>query len=434
MADRAISDLTRVTSVGATDLFVLQQNGTAKSLTGQVLENWLLEFADGHGGIQSITKTGSTGSNPVIDTYRILLTDETYTDIKVTNGVKGDTGAAAYVHIKWASQNPTSDSQLSDLPDDWIGIYSGTASTAPKTYSSYTWFEYKGDKGDTGDSITAVEKTSGTGAGGTSDTYTVYAGASKKAVGTFTVRNGMDGSGSVVTVNSQSPDTAGNVTVTGTDIELTSGGATIASEMEKKQPLTDSLAAETSSFADADTIPFYDASAGANRKIAWSNVKIDGSKITDKTVTRAKLADDARGHAFIDWGVGYDPFTLDHNGETVTVWMSDESASVSREFTSSVANSLPNGYCVTLKKVDAQTDKTYTVTYPSVQIMNFIDRTWTTGGSVTLKNMGDYVTFIKNDSGNWTIDGNLRSPHITSGTADPSGGYDGDIYLKYEEA
>ena len=136
MADRAISDLTRVTSVGATDLFVLQQNGTAKSLTGQVLENWLLEFADGHGGIQSITKTGSTGTNPVIDTYRILLTDETYTDIKVTNGVKGDTGAAAYVHIKWASQNPTSDSQLSDLPDDWIGIYSGTASTAPKTYSS----------------------------------------------------------------------------------------------------------------------------------------------------------------------------------------------------------------------------------------------------------------------------------------------------------
>ena len=432
MADRAISDLTRVTSVGATDLFVLQQNGTAKSLTGQVLENWLLEFADGHGGIQSITKTGSTGTNPVIDTYRILLTDETYTDIKVTNGVKGDTGAAAYVHIKWASQNPTSDSQLSDLPDDWIGIYSGTASTAPKTYSSYTWFEYKGDKGDTGDSITAVEKTSGTGAGGTSDTYTVYAGASKKAVGTFTVRNGMDGSGSVVTVNSQSPDTAGNVTVTGTDIELTSGGATIASEMEKKQPLTDSLAAETSSFADADTIPFYDASAGANRKIAWSNVKVDGSKITDSTVTRAKLADDARGHVFIDWGVGYDPFTLDHNGETVTVWMSDESASVSREFTSSVANSLPNGYCVTLKKVDAQIDKTYTVTYPNVQIMNFIDRTWTTGGSVTLKNMGDYVTFIKNDSGNWTIDGNLRSPHITSGTADPSGGYDGDIYLKYE--
>lgn len=432
MADRAISDLTRVTSVGATDLFVLQQNGTAKSLTGQVLENWLLEFADGHGGIQSITKTGSTGTNPVIDTYRILLTDETYTDIKVTNGVKGDTGAAAYVHIKWASQNPTSDSQLSDLPDDWIGIYSGTASTAPKTYSSYTWFEYKGDKGDTGDSITAVEKTSGTGAGGTSDTYTVYAGASKKAVGTFTVRNGMDGSGSVVTVNSQSPDTAGNVTVTGTDIELTSGGATIASEMEKKQPLTDSLAAETSSFADADTIPFYDASAGANRKIAWSNVKVDGSKITDKTVTRAKLADDARGLMFIDWGVGYDPFTLDHNGETVTVWMSDESASVSREFTSSVANSLPNGYCVTLKKVDAQTDKTYTVTYPNVQIMNFIDRTWTTGGSVTLKNMGDYVTFIKNDSGNWTIDGNLRSPHITSGTADPSGGNDGDIYMKYE--
>lgn len=237
--------------------------------------------------------------------------------------------------------------------------------------------------------------------------------------------------------------------------------AEIRKALEIGQMDINGLTAETA-LADDDCFPFYDASESANRKTLWSNIvdkiraaaakhthdaanitsgtldaeripAIDGSKITDSTVTRAKLADDARGHVFIDWGVGYDPFTLDHNGETVTVWMSDESASVSREFTSSVANSLPNGYCVTLKKVDAQIDKTYTVTYPNVQIMNFIDRTWTTGGSVTLKNMGDYVTFIKNDSGNWTIDGNLRSPHITSGTADPSGGNDGDIYLQYSE-
>jgi hypothetical protein len=425
MADRAISDLTRVTSVGATDLFVLQQNGTAKSLTGQVLENWLLEFADGHGGIQSITKTGSTGTNPVVDTYRILLTDETYTDIKVTNGVKGDTGAAAYVHIKWASQNPTSDSQLSDLPDDWIGIYSGTASTAPKTYSSYTWFEYKGDKGDTGDSITAVEKTSGTGAGGTSDTYTVYAGTSKKAVGTFTVRNGMDGSGSVVTVNSQSPDTAGNVTVTGTDIELTSGGATIASEMEKKQPLTDSLAAETSSFANEDTIPFYDASAGANRKIAWSNVKVDGSKITDSTVTMAKLSDNAKyGHELAILGAN----TLSPSWGYGLVWAYGTSCTISLS-SGIAANFAPEWKC-----------RIYAVDAPVTFSWSGISGLRSSGEAVIKSSSGSisipqnrYLDIMRIDSDIWLLFGNYADRLITSGTADPSGGSDGDIYLKYSE-
>ena len=44
-------------------------------------------------GISSIAKIGSTGTNPVIDTYRITYTNGTHTDFTVTNGLKGDTGA-----------------------------------------------------------------------------------------------------------------------------------------------------------------------------------------------------------------------------------------------------------------------------------------------------------------------------------------------------
>ena len=89
MADKAISQLNAATSVNSLDLFVLEQSGEAKKLTGQILENWLVSFADGHGGIQSISKTSTTGTNPVIDTYTIVYADETTSTFTVTNGMNG---------------------------------------------------------------------------------------------------------------------------------------------------------------------------------------------------------------------------------------------------------------------------------------------------------------------------------------------------------
>ena len=199
MADKTISELVAATSVGSSDLFVLEQAGAAKKLTGQILENWLVSFADGHGGIQSIVKTSSTGTNPVVDTYTITLADETEITFEVTNGVKGDTGAQTYVWIKWAAQEPTADNQMSGTPDAWIGIYTGLSSTAPTHYTDYSWYEYKGDKGDTGDSIGSVVWTSNSagaaqGTAGTTDTYTVYSETSEN-LGTVVVYNGNDGEG-----------------------------------------------------------------------------------------------------------------------------------------------------------------------------------------------------------------------------------------------
>lgn len=127
---------------------MLEQTGTAKKLTGQILENWLVSYADGHGGIQSLVKTSSTGTNPVIDVYTITYADQTTSTFSVTNGLKGDKGDQTYVWIKYAAQYPTADSDMSSSPDDWIGVYSGTSSTAPTHYTDYTWFKWKGATGD----------------------------------------------------------------------------------------------------------------------------------------------------------------------------------------------------------------------------------------------------------------------------------------------
>lgn len=52
-----------------------------------------------------------------------------------------------------------------------------------------------GPKGDPGTSVARIERTSGTGAAGTTDTYTMY-DSDDEAIGTFTVYNGSNGTGS----------------------------------------------------------------------------------------------------------------------------------------------------------------------------------------------------------------------------------------------
>lgn len=83
MADKSIEQLTAAEKVYLADLFVLQQSGTAKKLTGQVLKNWLLELAQGHGGITSIALQSTSG---LTKTYRITLADDTYFDLPISDG------------------------------------------------------------------------------------------------------------------------------------------------------------------------------------------------------------------------------------------------------------------------------------------------------------------------------------------------------------
>lgn len=273
MADKSISELTAASQVGATDLFVLEQGSVAKKLTGQILENWLLAMAQGHGGIISLTKTSTAG---LVDTYTITFSDDTYTTFTVTNGkgitsiektntsgltdtytitytdnttktfnvvngkaissltdkwavsssntqtpttwyntvremtptnrylwhyfviayndgtsvdttksvvgVYGDTGDATFTWIKYAAAQPTRNADMTDTPSNWIGIYTGTATTAPTSYTAYTWSQFKGD---TGNGIASIAKTD---TDVLEDTYTITMTDSTTA--TFTVTNG----------------------------------------------------------------------------------------------------------------------------------------------------------------------------------------------------------------------------------------------------
>lgn len=241
MADRRIADLDEATVLTNNDLFVLSQANQAKKTTWSRILTYLASALDGHGGIRTIAKVSSTGN---VDIYRITFTDSTVSTFSVTNGkeidtitqywavsslndtvpatwatsrqtmtatdrylwsyyrftyndstyeetdpsvigVYGDTGDDWYVHIRYAAQMPTDDSDIRVYPNNWIGIYSGTESEPPTSYTAYSWFMYKGEKGDTGNAILSINRT---GTSGLIDTYTVS--FSNNTTTTFQVRNG----------------------------------------------------------------------------------------------------------------------------------------------------------------------------------------------------------------------------------------------------
>ena len=259
MADKAIGSLVQTSTIGLNDLLVLEQNNTAKSITGQNLVSQLATELDGHGGIASIAKTSSSGTNPKVDTYTITYADASTATFTVTNGLKGDTGAQTYVWIRYANRNPIADSDMTSTPDDWIGIYSGTSSSAPAHYTSYDWYEYKGDKGDTGDpaeldDAEVVYQASASGTtvptGAWSSTVPAVAqgnylwtrttldfNSGSPVVSYSVARMGIDGTGTgtVQSVNSIQPDGNGDVDLSASDIP-TLGGSDVETDLAAKQP------------------------------------------------------------------------------------------------------------------------------------------------------------------------------------------------------
>ena len=242
MADKSIFELTLQTTFATNDRLVVGNyaNSDAEAITGQTLVNLLATSLDGHGGVHAFEKIGSSGTNPVVDTWRMTYADESYTDITVTNGIKGDTGAQTFVYFRWAHEQPSSWSDTTNQPDEWMGIYAGTATTPPTTVSAYTWVRVRGDTGETGaaasitsQSVTYMESTSGTvvPSGSWSEnvpsvtpgsflwTRTQLTFNDGSTVTSYSVsRYGIDGSGAVSTVNGVSPDTNGNVALTATDV------------------------------------------------------------------------------------------------------------------------------------------------------------------------------------------------------------------------
>lgn len=315
MADKSITDLNVVP--GSIDdsntWFAVAQSGAAYKVSGHDFILALTVILDGHGGIKSITGpttvglvdtytitfaddsttdfevtngkgiTGisKTGTSGLVDTYTISYNDGSTSTFTVTNGAKGDTGDSWYVWIRYSGSQPTQDSDMGTEPDNWMGIYSGTSSTAPVHYTDYDWFQIKGEKGDKGDPSTIVSQ-SVTYQEGTSPnvqpsgtwtttipvvsqgnylwTRTIVTFNSGNPVTFFSVaRMGLDGTGSVSSVNNQSPDANGNVTVTASDIGTTDSTSVQSEINGVKNTLTqldDGLAIQKSGDIADEALPY----------------------------------------------------------------------------------------------------------------------------------------------------------------------------------
>ena len=180
MADKPIGALPTAENIADDDNFVLEQNSTAKRLTGKTLVSFLLNRLNGRGGIKSIAKVTSAGladlydinyadgtsqrititngrgitgidkvsTNGTVDTYAIRYNDGTSTQFNVLNGTNGKDGEDAYVWVRYASSQPSNaNPSFGEVPDRWMGVYSGSDATAPKEWSSYKWYDTKGERG-----------------------------------------------------------------------------------------------------------------------------------------------------------------------------------------------------------------------------------------------------------------------------------------------
>lgn len=335
MADQAIGELIKAASIGATDLFVLEQSGTAKCLPGQVLLNWLTAAADGHGGVSGIDKVGTSG---LVDTYRITLADTTTFDFAVNNGKgitgisktstsgltdtytikyndntsstftvkngeKGDKGDNTYTWIKYASQEPSEESHnMGDVPDDWRGEYNGPLAEAPTDWKQYKWYKIKGEQGNTGEKATLVNSEtvyqvsdSGTiiPSGDWSDSVPVVAqgkylwtrttsqfNTGDPIVAYSVARMGKDGAGSVSSVCNKSPGSDGNVKLAAADVgALPSSGGDMTGAINMNGQKITGLNDPTQS-TEAARKAYVDKMLPKSGGTMTGNIAMNGKKVT----------------------------------------------------------------------------------------------------------------------------------------------------------
>ena len=350
MADKAITELVAAEDITASDLFVLQQNDTAKKLPGQVLLNWLTKAADGHGGIQSYELLKTVG---LVNTYRFTLADQTPIDIDVVdgrgvedvqkikteglvdtyqiiyndgppgmftvkNGEKGNKGDNADIWIRYASQKPTAESHsFGEIPDAWIGLASGHLASAPTDWQAYAWYQWKGEKGDPGDPATLVSseiryQVGDSGiiipSGSWSEnippvtpgkylwTRKVIQFNTGAPITSYSVsRFGIDGTGAVSTVSGVAPDENGNVPLDASSVNaLSLSGGTMEGSINMNGQKLYGLNAPTAD-DEAATKGFV---SSAIKKIDVSSQisgKVDKTKVVNNfTTTEEGFVADAR--------------------------------------------------------------------------------------------------------------------------------------------
>lgn len=156
------------------------------------------------------------------------------------------------------------------------------------------------------------------------------------------------------------------------------------------------------------------------------------ANLGDGVVTRAKLAQDAIGKK-VDWSSNSSPIAAQYNN--YFIYMRN---TIAKSFTITAEDfaALPDGYTVTIL---ALASSPVTISWASgIPVMDAVQRTnASSGGSITLGGNGDMVTIFKRPADGSSIaaglilTGQLNPRTIWVGTAAPSGGSDGDVYIRY---
>lgn len=228
-------------------------------------------------GISSLSWVDSgTAGDGQTHTGTFTYNDGTTSEVVIQDGLKGDQGDKTYVWIKYSAISSPTDVDISDVPDAYIGIYTGTASSAPSTASSYTWFQWKGNQGDQGVSINNIQYVSTT---GDIDTYRIT--MSDGNAYTFTVTNGSNIQSITLTSSSGLVDTY--------TVLLTNGGTstftvTNAKSIQSITMISGSHAAGTTdvyriAFNDGDTFDFtvYNGANGTGAVSSVAGIGVSGA-------------------------------------------------------------------------------------------------------------------------------------------------------------
>lgn len=325
MADKTVNELPRASTVTTADLFVLEQAGQAKSLTGQVLINDLAAALDGHGGISDITLNADY-------TLTITLADETQvttTSIRGATGAKGDKGTDGRAITSVTKTNTsglvdTYKIQFSDNTSTNFTVSNGSSiKSIAKTATSGLTDTYTVTLTDNtkstftvtnGNGIASIALQSGTHAAGTTDTYKITFDNGQYT--TFSVYNGQNGSGAVSTVCSKAPDATGNVALSADDVGAradtwTPTAADIGARPSTWTPTAEDVGAipNTDGSVTSDKIAVGAVSARYSVTIPtspWARYNSDSANAwhTDITVSGVKSTD--RGDLFLQRGISSD--------------------------------------------------------------------------------------------------------------------------------
>lgn len=140
-------------------------NGTTATLAWNT-PSVLVE--DGTNGISPTVTSTSTG---------VKIVDAAGNTTYINNGSNGQ---SYYTYIRYATDSSGSGMSSSPTGKTYIGVYSGTSSTAPTTANSYTWSKYVGDPGTPATQYYAFVKyatdVNGTGMQDSPDSTHIYVG------------------------------------------------------------------------------------------------------------------------------------------------------------------------------------------------------------------------------------------------------------------